>query len=207
MKNLLLIFTSALLFVGCSNDKEHKEKELISINESEKIEEELDDNIEKINTNDWLTYRNKEYGFEIKYPKELILEKKKSYASFIADKKFSIISQFARLRRLKLNNFKEDIKIHVNDQYVYNKKIENIYFEKIIDNGQFIGFKSKWKVIPSEPYSKEVFFSYRADFENQENKKSEYGDYKTIIFFELKEEFDEFENIFNQMILTFKSFE
>ncbi len=38
---------------------------------------------EKINTSDWLTYYSKEYGFEIKYPKEWIV--KENYYLFIKD--------------------------------------------------------------------------------------------------------------------------
>jgi hypothetical protein len=96
---------------------------------------------------------------------------------------------------------KDDIKLRL----VAYFELENIYFGKLLNIKQFIGFKSKWKTWTPPPGLPEL--NFRADFEDK-TKVTKTGDraYKNIIYFRLEEDFHDYEKIFNEVVSTFKSY-
>lgn len=82
IKKIILIVILSLVFSGCSlaskeildkskeKEIEKKQKNIIQNEEKEKRIIVKDEKFEEMDVENWKTYRNNDYGFEIKYPKQ-----------------------------------------------------------------------------------------------------------------------------------------
>lgn len=68
---IFLLLVGVAVFWVVKEAKERKEQQIIQQQYQERQSEEID-------TSDWQTYRDEEYGFEVKYPKDWVYEKEKA---------------------------------------------------------------------------------------------------------------------------------
>ena len=163
-----------------NNDEDVKEEEIGGNDEDEKETEEVKDE-----TSDWNVYKNEEYGFEIKYPKDIEYHSKTWGVDFVekseAQNKFFTIYLYSELEQLPNNEAGLSFEDWI------NKQIKSEAFEdgRIFSSGTLTGIKVRDQgIVP---------------FENILIKKND-----KIYSFVIREN-SQFMDVFNQILSTLKS--
>ena len=108
---------------------------------------------EEIDVSDWLTYRNEEYGFEVRYPREWIVDQKKNFVCLTRKIENVDVEKITRPCHVSVNiyssleNLAEELGVDENETFFsleewLNYKIKNYIFadKKIVNIDNNKGF-------------------------------------------------------------------
>ncbi|MFH1029733.1 MAG: hypothetical protein V1770_00560, partial [bacterium] len=168
---------------------------------------------QEISTENWKTYRNEEYGFELKYPSEWEIAAENLQGDIY------FYHKDRRNEKGKVINMMYINESIININYEYNRPFNNyihsdvkqssmgdvnfLIFEEILDNEDGIGYFSKWE----SNIHNETFINMRADFQSKNPIviEDEYGKWEKFIYlYPFHENEEVSEDIFRKICASFK---
>lgn len=117
---------------------------------------------DKINTSDWQTYQNEEYGFEVKYPKDNIKIKQIDDTFYIAYSNFGDITEQGQFVRIFTKNNKDSLKQAIEKKFLenYSKEdcflLENKDLNKYLEN-KYDKYPESYILMPAISYPKDKY--------------------------------------------------
>ena len=139
----------------------------------------------KNETADWKTYTNSKYGFELRYPSDWSLKELYNALWFENKNGKQVVQMMFWLRDIDNNTLENYIKLSAGKENSRSgedvpKSINNIYFEKIINTEETLGYISQWQIIWNDKTSE---IETRADFESASEQPiiNQYGKFKNVL--------------------------